>query len=74
MNVCVLTYIGVDFWVADSEGTLFVQQDAAVSRALIQFLLFFITLRDGGVGFLITPVNADSQLEKLCVLVCFHPF
>lgn len=54
---------------AHSEGTLFVQQDATVSRALIQFLLSFLTLGDGGVGLLVTPVNTYSQFEKLCVLV-----
>lgn len=69
------TYIGVDFGVAHSEGTLFVQQNATVSIAFIHFLFSFITHRDGGVGFLITPVNIDSELEKLCVcwFVSFFP-
>lgn len=52
----VYTYIWVDLGVAHSKGTLFVQQHATVSRALIQFLLFFITLRNGAVWFL-TSVN-----------------
>ena len=66
------TYIGVDPGVARSKGTVFVQQDAAVSRALILLLLLFFTPRDGGVGLLITPVrHTDSHLKKLCVLVSF---
>lgn len=67
--MCVLTYIGVDFGVAHSKGTLFVQQDAAVSRALIQFLLLFITLRDGGVGFLITPISQTVSYRRVRVLL-----
>lgn len=63
----VLTYIGVDPWVAHSKGTVFVQNDATVSRALVLFLLIFITLRVGGVWFLITPVNTDRSSEKLGV-------
>lgn len=50
------SYIGVDFTVTHSKGTVFVQEHAAVSRALIKILLIFLTSRDGGVGFLITPV------------------
>lgn len=67
MCVSVCSYIRVDFGVAHSKRTLFVQQDSTVSRALIHFLLFFITARDGGIRFLITPVDTDAQLEKLCV-------
>lgn len=70
-SVRVPTYIGVDPGVARSKGTVFVQQDAAVSRALILLLLFFITFRDGGVRLLITPVNTNSHLKKLRVLVSF---
>ena len=74
---CEATYIWVDFAVAHSEGTLFVQQDTTVSWALVHFLLSNLTVGDGGVGFLITPVNTDSKLEKVgmcykrvcCILV-----
>ena len=69
--VRVPTYIGVDPGVARSKGTVFVQQDAAVSRALILLLLSFITIRNSGVGLLITPVNTDSHLKMLHVLVSF---
>lgn len=63
-----MTYIGVDSGVAHSEGTLFVQQDATVSRTLIQFLLIFITPRDSGVRFLITPVDMESVTKALHAL------
>lgn len=72
-SVSAATYIGVDFGVTHSKGTFFVQQDAAVSRALIHFLLLFITPRNGGVGFLITPVNTNISVScrcSLCWLVC----
>lgn len=59
-HVCVCPYIGVDFRVAHSKGTILVQQDAAVARALIQFLLSYFTPRDGGVGFFIAPVQTVS--------------
>ena len=62
--VRVPTYIGVDPGVARSKGTVLVQQDAAVSRALILLLLLFITPRDGGVGLLITPVRHIKQSFK----------
>lgn len=67
--VSAATYIGVDFGVTHSKGTFVVQQDAAVSRALIHFLLFFVTPRNGGVGFLITPVTTQSVIEAFCMLV-----
>lgn len=59
---------------AHGEGTLFVQQDAAVSRALVQFLLRLVTLRDGAVGFLVAPVNTDGRLENLFVLLLLVGF
>lgn len=62
-----MTYIGVDPWVAHSKGTLFIQNDATVSRALVLFLFIFITLRVGAVWFLITPVNTDRSSERLGV-------
>lgn len=64
-----MTYIGVDFGMAHSEGAVFVQQDTTISRALVKVLFFFITFRDGGVGFLVTPANTDCQLENLSFLV-----
>lgn len=60
----VMTYIGVDPWVAHGKGTVFIQNDATVSRALVLFLLIFITLGVGGVWFLITPVNTDRSSER----------
>lgn len=70
------TYIWVDLGVACSEGTLFVQQHATVSGALIQFLLFFITLRSGGVWFLASVNTAISSTTfKLCMcwFICLFP-
>lgn len=61
--VCACSYIGIDFGVAHSKWTLFVKQDSTVSRALKYFLLSFITPRDGGVGFLITPINTNAQID-----------
>lgn len=61
------TYIGVDPRVAHGKGTLFIQNDATVSRTLVLFLLIFITLGVGAVWFLITPVNTDRSSERLAV-------
>lgn len=67
-----MTYIGVDPWVARSKRTVFIQNDATVSRALVLFLLIFITLRVGGVWFLITPVDTDRSSERLGVCAKYH--
>ena len=58
MFVCIITHIGVDLGVTDSKRTPLVQQDATVSRALMQILLVIRTFR--GVGLLITAMETHA--------------
>lgn len=61
-NMCVyvraVSYVGVNFGVAHSEGPRRVQQEAAVSRALVQ--LFVYTHRAGDVGIPLTPDDTQN--------------
>lgn len=57
------TYIGIDFGMAYGKRALTVQKHAAVARALV--LLFFSTLiRVSGIGFFITSVNTQKDLNS----------
>lgn len=62
-----VTYIGIDFFVACSKRTIFVQKDATESRAFVQFLLVIITLIVRGWWFHITPANTKTSSGNLTV-------
>ena len=69
MFVCITTHFWVDLGVTDSKGSLLVQQDATVCRALIQNL-FLIRTRWGCVGGLRTAMEIQARKWRLFVDEC----